>query len=65
MNDIQRKFEDLLEEVRLEERERCAKVAYKAAEDADYGHDRETEAGKQARKIGNAIRFSLAEGGEA
>jgi hypothetical protein len=45
------------------ERERCAKIAYKFAEEADQG-GKETPAGKQARKIGNAIRFSLAEGGE-
>jgi hypothetical protein len=64
MSDYQRKFENLLKEVRLEERERCAKIAYKFAEEADQG-GKETPAGKQARKIGNAIRFSLAEGGEA
>jgi hypothetical protein len=46
------------------ERERCARVAYQIAEEADQG-GKETPAGKQARKIGNAIRFSLAEGGEA
>jgi hypothetical protein len=63
MNDIQRKFEDLLKEVRLEERERCAKIAYKFAEEADQG-GKETPAGKQARQIGNAIRFSPVQGDE-
>lgn len=45
------------------ERERCAKIAYQFAEEADQG-GKETPAGKQARKIGNAIRFSPVQGDE-
>jgi hypothetical protein len=45
------------------ERERCAKIAYKFAEEADQG-GKETPAGKQARQIGNAIRFSPVQGDE-
>lgn len=54
----------MIEKAIIAERERCASVAYKFAEDADWGHDRETEAGRQARKIGNAIRFSPVQGEE-
>lgn len=56
-------FPSEIEKAVKAERERCAKIAYQIAEEADHG-GKETPAGRQARKIGNAIRFSLAEGGE-